>query len=296
MKLFITGCESFVGKVLIKKALEMGHEIVGVDAVESNSENCFKQDILNNEISDLIPTDTDALIHLAALSRDQDCKGNGLNCFNTNVIGTLNLYEAAKRKNVKQFIFASTEWVYDTFDEDLPVDEATQIIATNHTSEYAFSKLVSEINLKQSHLQDNSNISILRFGIIYGTRKNNWSAVESIFNTVRTKDEISVGSLRTARRFIHVQDIAEGILSSLNLNGYEVINIQGKTCVSLNDIIQTSELLLGKKINVVETNPDQANIRNVSGEKAKTILDWEPKISLKEGLESLMNYLNEENG
>ena len=75
-------------------------------------------------------------------------------------MGTLNLIKNAKLKKINQFIFASSEWVYDEFRNDEIKNEDSSINIFNHKSEYALSKLV----------QNDFNITILRFGIIYGPR------------------------------------------------------------------------------------------------------------------------------
>ena len=94
--IIITGSESFVGKELISQ-LKNDYEIIGFDMVDTKSnEYMFHQiDIRNSNIEDLIPEKADALIHLAALSRDPDCKGKSFECFDINVMGTLNLIRAA---------------------------------------------------------------------------------------------------------------------------------------------------------------------------------------------------------
>ena len=225
--ILITGSESFVGKELIKQCKENKISVMGIDSMNiKNAEYIYHQiDIRDPKISEVIPKNIDAIIHLAALSRDADCKDKAYECFDVNVIGTLNLIKAANKKNVKQFIFASSEWVYNDFTENEEKDENEIIDASKHTSEYALSKIVSEINLKQQFMNKFCSVTILRFGIIYGPRKNNWSAVESIFNQIKNKSEITIGSLKNGRRFIHVSDIADGIIKSIGLNGFNILNL-----------------------------------------------------------------------
>ena len=292
-KIVITGSESFIGKTLISQLQSTDCEIIGFDSLKPiNSTYEFHQiDIRNPEINKLIPTDTDVLIHLAALSRDPDCKNKAIECFDVNVMGTLNLIKAAQLQNVKQFIFASSEWVYDKFIDSEEKNEDSEINIANHNSEYALSKLVTESNLRQQHNNGFCNVTILRFGIIYGPRKSNWSAVESILHQVKTQENVSVGSLKTGRRFVHVSDITRGITHSFGLEGFNIINLTGNQINTLKDIIDTSQIILDKKIEVTEINPNQISIRNPSNVKAKEIINWEPKIDLKTGLESLLPYV-----
>ncbi len=292
-KIVITGSESFIGKTLISQLQSTDYEIIGFDSLEPvNPSYEFHQiDIRNPEINKLIPMDTDVLIHLAALSRDPDCKNKAIECFDINVMGTLNLIKAAKLQNVKQFIFASSEWVYDKFIGSEEKNEDSEINIENHTSEYALSKLVTESNLRQQHNNGFCNVTILRFGIIYGPRKSNWSAVESILSQVKNQEKVSVGSFKTGRRFVHVSDIARGITHSFGLEGFNIINLTGNQINTLKEIIDTSQIILDKKIEVSESNSNQISIRNPSNFKAKEIINWEPKINLKTGLESLLPYV-----
>ncbi len=293
MKIIITGSESFIGKELISQLKTLDYDIIGFDSVSpTNPDYEFHQiDIRDPEIYKSIPNDTDVLIHLAALSRDSDCKKKAIECFDVNVMGTLNLMKSASIKNVKQFIFASSEWVYDKFIDSEEKNEESIINIQNHLSEYALSKLVSESNLRQIHNHGFCDVTILRFGIIYGPRKSNWSAVESIFSQVKNQNKITVGSLKTGRRFVHVSDIARGIVDSFGLKGFNIINLTGNQIMTLKDIIDLSQKILNKKIQVLESNPDQISIRNPSNFKAKKIIGWEPKIDLKSGLESLIPYV-----
>ena len=292
-KIVITGSESFIGKTLISQLQTMDYDVIGFDSLRPNNPTYeFHQtDIRNNEIHKLIPSDTDVLIHLAAMSRDFDCKNKAVECFDVNVMGTLNLIKAANLNNVKQFIFASSEWVYDKFVNSEEKNEDSEINIANHSSEYALSKLVTESNLRQQYNNGFCDVTILRFGIIYGPRKSNWSAVESILSQIKNQDKVTVGSLKTGRRFVHVLDIARGIIDSFGLKGFNIINLTGNDIITLKDIIETSQIVLNKKVEVLESNPNQISVRNPSNLKAKKIISWEPKIDLKMGLESLLSYV-----
>jgi len=293
MKIIITGSESFIGKEIIRQCKGKEIEIIGIDVIEKeNSEfEYHKINITEQEIINVIPENVDVIIHLAALSRDPDCKGKAFKCFQNNVMGTLNLMNCAKEKNVKQFIFASSEWVYDQFEENQSKNEEAPINALSLTSEYALSKLTSEINLKQEYQNGFCDVSILRFGIIYGPRKNNWSAVESICSQVKNKTEIEVGSLKNGRRFIHVSDIVKGIMKSIGLKGCNTINLAGDKIVTIDDLIKVGEKFYDKKIKIIEKNTNEKNIRNPSNKKAKTLLNWNPEISLEEGLKTIDKFL-----
>ena len=288
MRVFITGVKGFVGQEIALHCRKQGIEVMGTDIADGDEPGYYMMDITSNSIADIIPEACDSVIHLAALSRDQDCRNNALNCFNTNVIGTLKLMEAARQRGVANFIFASTEWVYDIFLEDEIKDEDTFIDIAKHKSEYALSKLVSEANLRQKYQHGFCSVTILRFGIIYGPRKSNWSAVESLLHAVNTRDVVEVGSLKTGRCFIHVADIAKGVLSSIGLTGFHVINLQGDRLIRLGEVTELSKQITRKEPSIVETSPDNISVRNISNKMARTVLNWVPDYDLEKGLKSLV--------
>jgi len=161
----------------------------------------------------------------------------------------------------------------------------------SRSKEYAISKFISEANLRIQYKNGFCDTTILRFGIIYGPRKTNWSAVESIMSQVKNQSEITVGSLKTGRRFVHVTDIAGGIIKAIGLKGFEIINLSGDRLVTLGEIIEKSKKIFGKEVKIIETNPQVVSIRNPSNEKARKVLGWKPEITLGEGLKSLLPFI-----
>ena len=288
MRIFVTGCESFIGHELLNQCDQRGIEVVGIDLLPSQRPGCVLADVRSPDVADTIPDRVDAVVHLGAVSRDSDCANRAYEAFDVNVMGTLNLINAAEKRGATQFVFASSEWVYGDCGDGQEKNEDSVIDPSLMTSEYAFSKLVSEINLQQKHKRGFCHVTILRFGIVYGPRKDNWAAVESLFNSVATVNEITVGSLRTARRFIHVSDIADGILASLGLEGCHIINLEGERLVSLGDVIETSKIVIGRDPSVFEKAPEKASIRNISNSKAQALLKWTAKIELENGLKTLL--------
>jgi nucleoside-diphosphate-sugar epimerase len=279
MKVFITGSRGFIGRELVAQCKKQGMEVIEADLPEA--------DICSKEIVKLIPEGVDTVIHLAALSKDPDCKNKAYDCFRLNVMGTLNLIEAAEKKKAKQFIFASSEWVYDNCSEKEIKNEESIINIANHTSEYALSKLVSEVNLRQKYQYGFCPVTILRFGIIYGARKEGGSAVETLFQAVRAREVIEVGCLKTGRHFIHVSDIVTGIIKSIGLKGFEIINLGGDKLITLKDVINASVKILHKNPKIIEKDPANPSIRRISNEKAKKLLNWKPEIDLETGIKAL---------
>jgi UDP-glucose 4-epimerase len=268
-----------------------GIEVAGIDTNCADLPGCHTADIRDKDVARHIPLDVDAVVHLAALSRDADCRGQALRSFDVNVMGTLNLVEAARSRRARQFIFASSEWVYDRCDGERGKCEDDAIDITALASEYPVTKLVGEVGLRQAYQQGFCPVSILRVGIVYGPRHSNWSAVEALVNAVATEKEVTVGSLLTARRFIHVSDVADAILSVVGLKGLEILNVQGPRLVSLGEIIDMSMHLLGSRPAVCERDAAHPSVRNISSHKIESLLGWRAKIGIAEGVRSVAEFL-----
>ena len=289
MTLFVTGAESFIGRALRAHCDVVGQATTGIDAAVPAGSPTRRADIRDSAIADLIP-DGATVVHLAAISRDPDCRADPKAAFDVNVTGTLNLAAAAQKRGARQLIFASSEWVYGDVSNDEVQLEGRPIDVTAMKSEYALSKIVAEQCLRLSFQLP--AITILRFGIVYGPRAVNWSAVESLLNTVRIQDEVKVGAVKTARRFIHVDDIASGILASRGRSGFEIFNLSGDRPISLGEVIEASMRVVGRRPKIVETNPSQPSIRNPDNSKARAELNWKPLIDLDRGLKSVADFLN----
>ena len=98
MQIFVTGCASFIGRELLRQCKHEGIHVTGVDLVNTEFPGCAVADIRSPAIGDHIPQNVDAIVHLAALSRDPDCRDKAYQCFDVNVMGTLNLMEAARQR------------------------------------------------------------------------------------------------------------------------------------------------------------------------------------------------------
>lgn len=290
----VTGSESFVGRELIKQLIQEKKKIIGIDLVNTKSQNYdyIKMDICSKSINDIIPKNVEAVIHLAAISTTKLCKGRAYECFNNNVMGTLNIMNTCMEKNVKQFIFASSEWVYAGFTDNEEKNEESLIDISKISSEYALSKIVSETNLRQQYELGLCDVTILRFGIVYGHKqRGNDSAIESIAIKVKNNEKMTISSLKTGRRFVHVKDIAKGIILSLGLENFNIINLSGDKVNTLEEIIEISQRIFHTKIEISETDSKNPDIRNPSNKKAAKKINWKPEINLEEGIKDLELYL-----
>jgi len=288
MSVFVTGAESFVGRALVSMCDGAEIPVTGIDRDDRTADRWGRVDIRDPELADIIPEGS-TVVHLAAISRDPDCRADPREAFDVNVNGTLNVAEAARHRGCPQIIFASTEWVYGEVGNEGVQVEDQPIDATRLASEYALSKLVGERLLQLGGYVD--VLTVLRFGIIYGPRSENFSAVEALLQRVQGGSTVEVGSARTARRFIHVDDIASGILASVGRSESEVLNLAGSDLVTLGDVVRASSLVLEREVELVESDPDRPSVRNPDNARALATLEWRPEVDLESGLRSVLHYL-----
>ncbi len=287
----ITGGESYIAAQLKVVLKDRGINFVGLDLVSKKDPETIVTDICSEKFSNSIPEGCDAVIHLAALSRDKDCKANPALAMRVNLEGTQRVIDACVERKVKQLVFASTEWVYGEVEEG-GVQTENQTLSLEKTQNvYAASKLTGEQLCRFASKEHQLPITVLRFGIVYGPRAENErqfsSAVESLFYKIQSANEIEVGSLNTGRRFIHVRDLCSAIASSIGRVGFEIFNISGDRIITLGEVIDVSCQIANRKIEIKETNPSGKSIRNPDNSKAKQMLSWKPVIDLFSGLKSL---------
>ena len=283
----ITGSDGFVGQALKEKLQKMGLQTICIDS-NPIFDGTLKGDITSSQISSLIPEKC-RIIHLAAMSTDSMCRQDPISAININMGGTINLANIAIQKKCKQFIFASSEWVYGDTDKRIEKTETSSIDVSRLTSIYAITKAAMEPILNQIFL--NSNSVILRFGIVYGPRKNPSSAVERLLVDVSEKEIIEVGSLENGRCFIYIDDLVEGIIASFTIEGNQLFNLSGNQFVTLKDVIETSARILSKTPTVKENDSARYVQRNLSNLKANQMLKWNPKIDLHNGLTKIATFL-----
>ena len=286
--LFITGAESFIGRALTARCKKNGSAFIGTDARVPDGSTTLQSDIRDPAIAELMPEGA-TVVHLAAISRDPDCRSDPRLAFEVNVGGTANVLAAAMQRRAAQIVFASSEWVYGDVGGDSVQSESQSIDVTAIKSEYALTKIVGEQYLRL--VSKLPATTILRFGIVYGPRSDNWSALESLVNSVQHKPEISIGALATARRFIHVEDIVSGILATNGRTGFEIFNLSGDRPISLGEVIAEAETISGRHPKVTETNPENPSVRNPDNTKIKVALGWKPQRDLRAGVKDVYEFI-----
>ena len=290
--LVVTGSSGFVGRKLVQTAIDQGFEVIGLDLIVTESVEYQQHivDLNSDDVVNLIPKGS-TVIHLASLSTDSQCRENPVSAIDSNLTATTRVLRASKLANAQQFIFASSEWVYPELTTSAGQYEEDQLDLLDLNSLYAISKLVGE-----SIVRTTSEIPywLLRFGIVFGPRKKPGSAPESLALKVARHEKIEVGSFKTGRCFIYIDDLVAGILAAVTAGPANAtptpINIAGSELISLKKVIDISGELLSTSTNCSQGDK-LPSIRNPDISLAKQVLGWEPKTSFKDGLLNCLTYM-----
>ena len=294
--LVVTGSSGFVGEKLALVAICEGYEVIGIDFKKSSKLSCLQLglDLTSENFFDEIPENS-TIIHLASLSTDGACRANPLLALDANLRATALVLENAVKSKASHFVFASSEWVYPEHPNVVVQSEKDELKLTSLNSLYAMTKLFGE-----SLIRVDSKIphTILRFGIVYGPRFPPGSAAESIAWKINLNEEVKIGSKKTARRFIHVNDLINGIIKCIEIGpsllNQKIMNLSGAELVSLDDVAEASNQILKKSTQIIETG-GITSIRNPLNALAFELLDWKPKIDLKTGLLECLTFMIDAN-
>tara|TARA_B100000029_G_scaffold515488_1_gene622719 strand:+ start:1004 stop:1972 length:969 start_codon:yes stop_codon:yes gene_type:complete len=312
LKVLVTGCAGFIGSRVSALLSATGHEIVGIDNLSDaydvrmkqfrvdnllahNSVEWVNSDITNNEsvralMSNIKP---DAVINLAARAGVRQSIDNPWVYYDTNVIGTLNLLEACKEFGVNRFLLASTSSVYGNgsmpFSEDAHIEDLL--------SPYAASKKSAEDLCKLYWRLFDFDTTIFRFFTVYGPSGRPDMSMFRFVKWIFEEQSVQLNGDGSQRRdFTFVDDIARGVVGSLDRRpGFEVINLGSDRPVEINEVINEIEMVIGKTA-IIEQHPFPqtdmiATWANIS--RARELLDWEPEISLEEGIKATVDWYKE---
>jgi len=316
MKYIITGGLGFIGSNIIKK---IDNNYLIIDYVDDNKihDNFVNMDIRDRNIEKYF-NEEDIVIHLAGISSLPLCQSEPSRAFDINVSGTLNILEICRKKNIKKIIFASSSTVYEN-SKDFPLKEDEKELKPNLI--YSISKLTCEKLCESFNYNYGMGINIVRFFNIYGGNQNtlrkNPPLTAYIMKCIHQNTQPDLQYDGTQKRdYLYIDDLVDLILKLSNSDVYgEIFNACSGESYSVNKILDIikdemkSDIQPSYSINLWDKHKDITTGSNKIKEeivlkeikkftigdntKAKKIFDWEPKISLKEGLKILVEDFKE---
>jgi nucleoside-diphosphate-sugar epimerase len=310
MRILVTGAAGFIASHLCERLVSLGHEVIGLDNFndyysvslkEMNAKDLesigvqFYRIDLNDDLASLFEKPYDYIYHLAAqpgISAETTLKEYVEN----NIFATQNLLDAVLlyNKELKSFINIATSSVYGI--------EATvnETVPPAPVSFYGSTKLAAEQLVLGLQRLNKLHACSIRLYSVYGPRerpeKLYTKLIESLFNGIPFP--LFEGSLKHERSFTYVGDIVEGLVAIIgreNVVDGEIINLGTDEVNTTHEGINVVENIMNKKL-IVDQKParkgDQQRTAAVI-DKAKKILSYSPKVSLKQGLEAQVKWYKE---
>lgn len=307
MKIIVTGGAGFIGSHLAKRLIEENHDVYIIDCLHTyystdrkqqqldcinqyGSFHFFQKNLLDEkEIMNLFKEiSPDAVIHLAALPGVSYSIEKPLLYVDYDIKATINVLEASGKAGVSKIIFASSSSVYGN--QEGPFKE--EMANGNVISPYAASKFSAESFCKVYEYLYGYQINILRFFTVYGPWGRPDMAIGSFIKKLIRNEEITIFGENSARDYTYIDDIINGIyLSLVKLEKSEIINIGNGNPVSMSELLNEFKnyfptmRIKKEDSRVGDVGETWANI-----EKAKTLLGYEPKIHIKQGLSETIKW------
>ena len=307
-KCLVTGGAGFIGSNLVDELIKQGNEVITFDneSAECNekfywndkSQN-YKYDICNYEKTRSLYDGVDYVFHLAAESRLQPAILNPIEAITKNAVGTCTVLQCAREAGVKRVVYSSTSACYGLKNSP-PMIETMPLDCLNP---YSYTKVAGENLCKMYSEMFGLETVILRYFNVYGERspiRGQYAPVIGVFMRQRQagEDITVVGDGEQRRDFVHVKDIAKANIIAATFNPPEYIvtddiihnywkwgqifNIGSGKNHSINEI---AGMIGGNKTHIPQrVGEARHTLANIN--KAKTVLRWQPEISVEEWIAS----------
>ncbi len=317
-RILVTGGAGFIGSHLVDRLLDGGDaRVTVVDNFSDFYDPAIKRaniaPYLATENFELVEADItdsrvmedlfsrskfDCVVHLAARAGVRPSLEAPLAYETTNVRGTFNLLEAARRTEVPRFIFGSSSSVYGVnsrvpFSEDDPV--------ASPISPYAVTKIAGEAACHTySHLYG-LRIVCLRLFTVYGARQRPDLAIHKFARLISKGLPIPMfGDGTTRRDYTYIDDIIAGLIAAMKYDdsSFEVINLGESRTVELRWLVELIEQALGKRA-IIDHQPQQPGdvpVTFADVSKARRLLGYEPATQIEDGIQKFVEWFQKQSG
>jgi dTDP-glucose 4,6-dehydratase len=299
----VTGAAGFIGSHLCEELLARGHSVVGIDNLVtgdmSNIAHLRDQDFefIRHDVTQYIDVNgpVDAVLHWASPASPIDYLELPIQTLKVGSLGTHNALGLATAKKAR-FVQASTSEVYgDPLEHPQRETYWGNVNPIGPRGVYDEAKRFAEAITLAYHRTHGVDTKIVRIFNTYGPRMRlrDGRAVPAFMSQALRDEDVTVfGDGTQTRSFCYVSDLVDGILRLLESDAHEPVNIGNPHEVTIEQIARTIISLVGSKSRIVyrPLPQDDPKQRKPDITRAQTILGWQPKIGLEEGLAKTVGY------
>ncbi len=280
MKILVTGFSGFIGKHLLERLNQTNHELILMD-LANGFDICDWEQVKQVE-------NVDFIVHLANLSFIPASYEQPKRFYETNYLSTLNMLELCRINNAKMIFFSSYVYGHPQYQ---PIDENHPIQAYNP---YSQTKVICESLCEGYNRDFKVPITIFRPFNIYGKGQNPDFLIPTIIQQVQS-GKIVIKDDRPKRDYIYIEDVIDAIITvieSKNENNFlKKYNLGSGISYSVKEIVDIVRGFFDTEIEYLCSNERRPNevmdtIADIS--KIKSELNWQPKISIQEGLKKMI--------
>ena len=298
----ITGGCGFLGSHLAKRLLEKGEEVILLDnfftGTKKNIQNLYKYpnfELIRHDVTEPIKIEVDKIWHLACPASPIHYQHNPIKTTKTIFMGTYNMLGLAKRVGAK-ILLASTSEIYgDPEVHPQKEDYRGSVNTTGIRSCYDEGKRIAETLCSDYLRMHGVDIRIMRIFNTYGPnmRFDDGRVISNfIVQALRNKRITIYGDGSQTRSFCYVEDLINGMILLMDSEYQKPMNIGNPNEFSILEIANIIKDLINPelKFEYKALPQDDPKQRKPSIQLAKEILNWEPKVELKEGLIKSINW------
>ncbi|RMF79270.1 MAG: NAD-dependent epimerase/dehydratase family protein [Nitrospirae bacterium] len=315
-KILVTGGAGFIGSTLTERLLERGDSVVCLDDFDDFYDPAIKRRnirkalasdryrLVEGDICDLPLLERlfeeepfDVVVHIAARAGVRPSIREPLLYQKVNVEGSANLLEMARRHETPNFVFTSSSSVYGEnekvpFSEEDPVDHPI--------SPYAATKRAGELLAYTYHHLFGLNVTCLRPFTVYGPRQRPEMAIHLFLRAILEGRPIQMfGDGSSSRDYTYIDDLVDGFVAAIDRPlGYEIINLGEHQVTTLRELIDLIAEAAGKEAIIEQLPMQPGDVPRTFADvtKARRLLDYEPKVSMREGIARFVAWYREQEG
>lgn len=302
MNVLVTGGAGFIGSHIVDLLIENDYKVSIIDNLShGKKENInpkavfYEMDIRYEDIQEIFQREKpEFVIHNAAQISVPNSIIDPINDASINIMGTINVLEAARKVNVKKIIYPASAAIFGE-PSYLPIDEAHPL---EMLSGYGVTKHTVEHYLKVYKSLYNIDYISLRCSNVYGPRQDysGEGGVVAIFCEKLLNDEkpFIYGDGYQIRDFVFVKDVAKAYLMAIESKVNGIFNVCTNSKVTVNELLSTINNILHKDITAIYTHSRDGDIRDsyMSYDKINKVIGWKPEKTLIEGIKETLNYYN----